>query len=145
MNKPAVECTTQLRLLPVPSHTLEITLKNTLVLLASRSTFYCLAALHHWNISCMDGESEVRCMTWVHSWLSISWNKSRNYIQRAMDKQTGWKGRMDEWLSAGKVKLGNSRAFLQQLEKYISLNCSCSGFPPVKTALGRMKWLFQDS
>lgn len=146
MNKPAAGCTTQLRFLPLPSHTLETT-KNSLVRFASRSTFYCLAALHHWDISCIDGESQVRsCVwTWVRSQLPRnSWVESTNYVQRAMDEQTVWKGSMDEWLSAEKGKLSNFRAFLQQLEKSISLNCSCSGFPPVKADLGRMKLLFQD-
>lgn len=74
--------------------------------------------------------------------------KAANYIQRAMAKQTtaGWKGRMDEWLTAGKVELNDSRACLQQLEKCISLGCSSSEFPSVKAALGRMKvlWLFPE-
>jgi len=53
---------------------------------------------------------------------------------------------MDEWLTAGKVELSDSRACLQQLEKCISLDCSSSEFPPIKTALGRMKvlWLFPE-
>lgn len=41
-----------------------------------------------------------------------SGDESSKFIQRAMAKQTaaGWKGRMDEWLTAGKVELSDSGA-----------------------------------
>lgn len=73
--------------------------------------------------------------------------KAANYIQRALTGKAGWKGRMDEWLTAGKLGLSDSRACLQQLEKCISLDCSSSEFPPIKASLGRMKvlWLFPES
>lgn len=151
MNKPAAGCITQSRLLPLPGQILEITVfKNTLILLASRSTF-----LLHWLL-CINDKLVVLMLKarlgpvcglghTVASQETLEM-KVANYIQRSMAKKTtvGWKGKTDEWLTAGKVELSDSRACLQQLERCISLDCSASEFPPINAALGRMKvlWLF---
>lgn len=125
-------------------------IKNTLILLASRSTF-----LLHWLLCINEKLAALMvkarlgpvcglgCTVESQETLEM---KVANYIQRSMAKKTtvGWEGKRDEWLTAGKVELSDSRACLQQLEKCISLDCSSSEFPPINAALGRMKvlWLF---
>lgn len=70
--------------------------------------------------------------------------EAANYIQSAMAGKEGWKGGMDECLTAGRAELRDSRACLQQ-QNYtitnqnktnkkaltticVSLDCSSSGF-----------------